>query len=81
MMVRVRLFAVARQLAGQEQVEVSLPAGSTIAQLRTALLEQHPSLAPLARAAMFAVGTEYADDAARVEEGADIACIPPVSGG
>lgn len=81
MIVRVKLFAVARQLAGREQVEVSLPAGSTIAQLRAALLEQHPALAPLARAAMFAIGTEYADDAAKVAEGADLACIPPVSGG
>ena len=81
MMVRVRLFAVARQLAGQEQVEVSLPAGSTIGDLRAAMLTQHPALAPLARAAMFAIGAEYAEDATKLAEGADVACIPPVSGG
>ncbi|HEY2841369.1 MAG TPA: MoaD/ThiS family protein [Pirellulales bacterium] len=81
MIVRVRLFAVARQLAGKELVEVSLPSGGTIAQLRVALPEQFPALAPLGRAAMFSVGAEYADDNTRLAEGADVACIPPVSGG
>jgi molybdopterin converting factor small subunit len=81
MIVRVRLFAAARQLAGQDIIEVSLADGRTIAALRTAMFSQYPSLAPLARAAMFSVGAEYADDATQLAEGADVACIPPVSGG
>jgi len=81
MIVRVKLFAVARQLAGCEEVQVSLPEAATIGQLRTAMTEQHPALVPLGRAAMFAIGTEYADDNAQLADGADVACIPPVSGG
>jgi molybdopterin synthase sulfur carrier subunit len=81
MMIRVRLFAAARQLAGRELIEVSLPAASTIGELRTAMFSQYPALAPLARAAMFSVGAEYAEDATQLAEGADVACIPPVSGG
>lgn len=81
MIVRVRLFAVARQLAGREAIEVSLPAESNVGDLRTAMFSQFPALTPLARAAMFSVGAEYADDATPLAEGADVACIPPVSGG
>jgi len=81
MIVRVRLFAAARQLAGRDVIDVTLPEGGTIAALRTEMFSQYPALAPLARAAMFSVGAEYADDAMLLEEGADVACIPPVSGG
>ncbi|MBI2826592.1 MAG: MoaD/ThiS family protein [Planctomycetia bacterium] len=81
MKVRVKLFAVARQLAGRDELELSLPAGATIGELRHALGEQSPELASLAQHAMFAVGTEYADDRTTIPENADLACIPPVSGG
>lgn len=81
MKVRVKLFAVARQLAGRDALELTLPAGATIRELRQAIGEQAPELAGLARHAMFAVGTEYADDRTTIHEDADLACIPPVSGG
>ncbi len=81
MRVPVRLFAVAKQLAGCGRVEIDLPEGATIGLLRQRLLEQHPQLANLSRTMMFAIGTEYADDAAVIPAHSDVACIPPVSGG
>ncbi len=81
MKVTVKLFAAARELAGQEELAVALPAGATIGELRRQLSEVCPPLAPLLPHAMFAVDAEYVSDAAPVPENAEIACIPPVSGG
>jgi molybdopterin converting factor subunit 1 len=81
MMVRVKLFAVARQLAGGDAVEIEMSEPATIGRLREALAAQVPELAGIARHVMFAVGTEYASDDAAIDQSAEIACIPPVSGG
>jgi sulfur-carrier protein len=77
----VKVFALARQLAGQETLAVDLPPGATVADLRGAIAAQHPALADLVAHALFAVNADYANDAAPIPAGADLACIPPVSGG
>lgn len=81
MNVRVQLFAVARQLAGRESIELPLPDGATIGQLRQALAAGYPQLASVLPHVMFAVDAEYADDDRPIPPAAAIACIPPVSGG
>jgi len=53
----------------------------TIGELKAALVQQVPGLAPLMANLHFAVGTEYADDSVAVRPSDDIACFPPVSGG
>jgi molybdopterin converting factor subunit 1 len=78
---RVRLFAVARQLAGSDSVEVDLPGGATVSDLRNAIQDQFPELAHVIRHVAFAINTEYAQDETRIPDDAEIACIPPVSGG
>ncbi len=77
----VKLFAGARELAGQGQIELELPPAATVAQLRAALLADCPALASLLPHTLFAINTNYATDDTPVPEGAEIACIPPVSGG
>jgi molybdopterin converting factor subunit 1 len=79
--VRVRLFAAARQAAGHDAVEVELPEPATVADLRDRLAIQVPSLSGLLRHMMFAVDTQYVPLDAVLRPGADVACIPPVSGG
>ena len=81
MQVTVKLFAVARQVAGVEQLTLELPTGATVADLRQALAETSPELAPLLPSMAVAIDAEYVDDAAPVRADAEIACIPPVSGG
>jgi molybdopterin synthase catalytic subunit/molybdopterin synthase sulfur carrier subunit len=81
MIVRVKMFALARQLAGRETVEVELSEGGTIGQLRERLAADVPQLAPLMKHLTFAVGTDYAGDQVKIPKRADVACIPPVSGG
>ncbi len=81
MIVRVRLFAVAKQRAGCDAVELDLPSGATVADLRRELGRRVPALAGLMGQMLFALGTHYADDRTTIPPGADAACIPPVSGG
>jgi molybdopterin synthase sulfur carrier subunit len=85
MIVRVRLFAVAREAAGAEFVDVELSNGDdvapTVADLRRAFLTQLPALVYAAKQLMFAVDGDYATDATQVSAASDVACIPPVSGG
>jgi molybdopterin converting factor subunit 1 len=79
--IRVRLFARARDLAGAEVVAVDLPAGATVAGLRARLAEQIPPLRDLLRRAAVAVNEDFVGDETPVPPGAEVALIPPVSGG
>jgi molybdopterin synthase sulfur carrier subunit len=81
MKVRVRLFALAREAAGCGSIEVDLPHGATVAHLRRQLGDQFPQLADLLARMMVAVNTQYAGDQTPIPRNADVACIPPVSGG
>ena len=81
MKVQLKVFAIARQAAGSDTVELSLSDKPTIAELREALLDKFAELQPLSRHLRFAVNSEYADDTATIEVTDELACIPPVSGG
>lgn len=77
----VRLFAVAKERAGRAEIEIDLPLPTSVADLRLVLAFQHPELAPLAPSVSIAVDSEYATDATLILPGAQVALIPPVSGG
>ena len=81
MKVRVKLFAIARERMGCDCLEIELPADASVGQLRGALIEQLPPLADVIPHVRFAVNSEYATDAAVIPVAAEIAIIPPVSGG
>ena len=81
MIVRVKLFAAARQIAERDTAEIELDEGASVADLRCQMAVMMPELASLLGHVLFAIDSEYADDAAKILAGADIACIPPVSGG
>jgi sulfur-carrier protein len=79
--VTVRLFARARDLAGCEQLSMTLPTGSTIGALRAALLARHPALEPLAGRLLAALNADYVTDTQPLTPHAEVAFFPPVSGG
>ncbi|MEW5990755.1 MAG: molybdopterin converting factor subunit 1 [Chloroflexota bacterium] len=79
--VRVRLFAMQRELAGAREVAVELPAGATVEAAWAALVGRHPVLAPGRSAVRFAVNGEYAGPETPLADGDEVAMIPPVSGG
>ena len=79
--VRVRLFAIQRELAGTRGVDLELPAGSSIEGAWAALVALHPSLAPGRAYVRFARNADYADPDTPLADGDELAIIPPVSGG
>ena len=81
MEVRVRLFAMQREIAGTREVSLALPDGATVEDAWEALVGLFPRLAPGRAAVRFARNGAYTDAATAVEDGDELAMIPPVSGG
>lgn len=81
MIIHVKLFARARDLAGADQVTLELPATGRVADVRRALTARFPQLSPLAPSLLVAVGNAYASDDVVLDPQAEVACFPPVSGG
>ncbi len=81
MTVSVQLFARARDLVGAPLVIVDLPANATIGDLRQRLEVEHPQLKSLLEKSAIAIQDEFADDPSTIPMNAQIALLPPVSGG
>jgi MoaE-MoaD fusion protein len=79
--IRVRLFAIQRELAGAREVPLELPDGATIADAWAGLVALHPNLEPGRSSVRFARNGAYADETTALEDGDEVAMIPPVSGG
>jgi molybdopterin synthase catalytic subunit len=82
MTVTVRLFAILRERAGRDSVEIELPEGATVDDA-FARLAATPGLGELvARLPLrMAVNREYAAGDARIAAGDELVVIPPISGG
>jgi MoaE-MoaD fusion protein len=76
MKITVRLFAGLREQAGQSRREVELPPGARVADVWP-LLDLGDALPGL----LYAVNREYAPAETTLNEGDEVALIPPVSGG
>ncbi len=81
MKVRVLFFAVARELAGSSAVDLVLPEGAKVTDARKALGERFPPLEARLPHFRFAVDREFAPLDLALHDGAEVAVIPPVSGG
>lgn len=81
MMVRVLLFAAAREAAGLDDASLDLPAGATVADAFASLVAAHPRLAAVLPACRSAIDEEFAPRTSALRDGATLAVLPPVSGG
>jgi MoaE-MoaD fusion protein len=81
MRVRVRLFAIQRELVGAREVPIELGDGATVEDAWTAVVGRFPVLAPGRASVRFARNGDYAEPATALGDGDEIAFIPPVSGG
>ena len=82
MRLKVRLFAICRERAQSDHVEVELADGSaTVGSVKSALATQHPVLEPLLPIVRMAVNETFSFDEDPVGPDDELALIPPVSGG
>jgi len=77
----VRMFARARDVVGKEVVFIELPPGSSVGDLRQRLEAEFPGLKSLLERSALAVNDEFADDSSIIPSNAEMALLPPVSGG
>ncbi len=82
-MIKVKLFAMLREAAGAEVLQLPCPAAGTVAALRDELIRLHPALAGpfAARKILAVVNRRYAAFADPLADGDEVAFLPPVSGG
>lgn len=83
MKIQVRYFASLREALGPSET-VELPAGTTLGALREHLLQRggrHAEVLAPQRAVRCALNQAMADESAVIEEGAEVAFFPPVTGG
>lgn len=81
MTLTVHLFAAARDLLGQSQVEIELSEAVTVAELRSRLTLAYPKLQGLLARSAIAVNQDFAAEEALLTSADEVAVIPPVSGG
>jgi molybdopterin synthase catalytic subunit len=82
MTVTVRLFAILRERAGSDSVEIELPEGATVGDAFERLAAA-PGLGELVGRLplRMAVNREYAGEGTAIRAGDELALIPPISGG
>ena len=81
MNITVLFFAQARERAGHTSVSLELPEGSSVADALARIRRVHPELDPLWPHLAVAVDGELAAPHAPLKGGAELALLPPVSGG
>ena len=81
MFVTVRLFARLRELAGAGELALQLPNDATARDAWYALAAQHRVLEPYEASISCAINADYSAMTARLNDGDEIAFLPPVSGG
>src|SRR5436190_415864 len=81
MRVSLRLFASLHDIVGLRELSLDLVDGATISDLRQRLGEAYPAVRPVLPTIAFAVDDEYVALDRQLKDGAEVALIPPVSGG
>jgi molybdopterin converting factor subunit 1 len=81
LMVKVLFFATLKEKSGTRQAEFDLPAGTTIAQLKSMAVERFPALKEALDHCLASVNHHYSADEREIPIEAEVAFFPPVSGG
>jgi len=81
MEVTVLYFATLRDHTGLREERLSLPEGSTTADLKSLLRTRHNKLEQVLESAIVAVNREFAFPEDELHDGDEVALFPPVSGG
>jgi molybdopterin synthase catalytic subunit/molybdopterin converting factor small subunit len=81
MKIRLLAFASAGDALGASEVELEMPAGSRVADLRDRLDREHPGIIPLWPRLAVAVDGRVVSTEEPLRDGVEVALLPPVSGG
>ena len=79
--VNVKLFAMAKDLAGMGETTLSLEEGALASNVVDHFVKLNPRFSAWKDYIRLAVNSEYADVSHPLHDGDEVAIIPPVSGG
>jgi molybdopterin synthase catalytic subunit/molybdopterin converting factor small subunit len=79
--IRVLLFGVLKDLAGQSLIDADFPNGSSVGDVLENSARVWPTIKTLLPSIAVAVNREYATPETKLGEGDEVALLPPVSGG
>lgn len=79
--IRVLFFATLRDRAGTKNVDLDIPAETTVQALKELVVEAYPGLKETMDTVVISINREFAFDEGLVPENAEVAMFPPVSGG
>ena len=81
---KVKSFAILKDIIGTQQMTLQLPRkdeGTTVADLRTRILELYPVISEQRIAMGIAVNAKIANEKSVINDLDEIALLPPISGG
>lgn len=81
MNIKVLFFASCRDLIGTGEREMTLPDSTTVTDLISKLASEQARFMDMAPSLMVSVNQAYVERDAELQEGDEVAFIPPVSGG
>ena len=80
-MITVYFFAGLRELASQSSCVLVWHSGLTAGNVRSMIADKWPTMQQLLRRSSLAINNQMAADEQLVPDGAEVALLPPVSGG
>lgn len=81
MKIKIILFASAREIVGKEKLEMEFKEGARVSDCKASLLKAFPSIGRIIDKCSYAVNTDIKSDDYILNEGDEVAVLPPVSGG
>jgi molybdopterin converting factor subunit 1 len=81
MKVRLLFFANLKNIISKSKIDLDLPDGANVLQLRKTILGIYPQLEEFFPNVIVSINQEFASDDDLIPDGAEIAFFPPVSGG
>lgn len=78
---KLRYFAAAADVVGCAAEDVDVTGPVAVRELRALLAARHPALVPVLARSRLAVNLRFANDDDVVDDGSEVAVIPPVAGG
>ena len=81
MKIKLLFFASCRDATGTREAEIEVEEGITVSSLKDLLIITYPNIRSQLKTISVAVNSEYMNDETTLNNGDEIALIPPVSGG
>ena len=79
--IKVRLFAILREIVGEREITITVPTGITVNHLNKEILKKYPQLKSLSNKFVTSVNCKVTTGDTIISSKDEIALLPPVSGG